>query len=81
MQKHTKEEWMSAIGEGLHTGFRKGSDTPCDMIYWRILRDMDPEIWDSVLRYTVDGLEYMQFLETTDDRGSDSDEAIARRDA
>jgi hypothetical protein len=61
--EYTVDDWMSMIGEGLHTGFRKGSDHPENMKYWKIIQEMPTELWDDALRYLVSGLEYSGVIE------------------
>lgn len=62
----SREDWASVIGEGIHTGFRKGSEHPRSSEYWNILNEMPSELWNEVLEYCVSGLEYMDLIEVKD---------------
>lgn len=51
-------ECASVIGEGLHTGLRKGSDEPQAPDLWRAIHDAG-QAWSDALDYLVYGLDYM----------------------
>lgn len=51
-------EAASIIGEGLHTGLRKGTDAPEAHDLWTAVRDSN-RAWSEALAYLVDGLDYM----------------------
>lgn len=58
----TREDWASVLGEGIHTGFRKGSEHPRSSHYWNVINDMPDELWNDVLSYLVWSLDYMQLI-------------------
>lgn len=51
---------MSVIGEGLHTGLRKGSDAPEAPALWNAIQASD-QAWTDALMYLVWGLAEMNF--------------------
>jgi hypothetical protein len=53
-----EEEIRSLIGEGLHTGLRKGTDAPGANALWTAIADSD-QAWSDALRFLVRGLEVM----------------------
>lgn len=65
---HTREEWKSALGEGIHTGFRKGTDHPDSAAASKFIAHMDPKMWDDVLSFTVWGLESMGMIAVAPER-------------
>lgn len=67
MTKFTRRQWASAIGEGIHTGFRKGTDHPKSSEYWNMISKMPDDLWNQVLDYCVWGLGYMGFMEFTEE--------------
>lgn len=50
----------SLIGEGIHTGLRKGCNDGHEA--WTAINDMPDEDWSSALRFLVDGLESMGYV-------------------
>lgn len=60
---YTQTEWSEILGEGIHTGFRKGSEHPDAHKYWMLIRDMPNELWGDVLEYAVGGLASMKLIE------------------
>ena len=62
-RKYTADEWASMIGEGIHTGFRKGTEHPRSHEYWTLIKEMPNELWNEVLDYCVSGLVYMKVIE------------------
>lgn len=64
------DEAASIIGEGLHTGLRKGSDAPEAPELWEAIHN-SLDAWSDALDYLVYGLDYMGFSlckkEVTDD--------------
>lgn len=64
-----REKAMDLIGEGLHTGLRKGCDGGSGA--WNAISDMAPDEWSGALRFLVDGLESMGYgLVEFEPRGS-----------
>lgn len=53
-----KDEAKSIIGEGLHTGFRKGTDAPGSSKAWQAIA-ADDSGWSDALDYLIWGLDYM----------------------
>lgn len=53
----TRTEFSSMLGEGFHTAFRKGTEAPKSSTIWRLIADMEPQDWDSVIEYVVWGFE------------------------
>lgn len=52
------------LGEGLHTAFRKASDSDEANEIHRLIRDMDPGEWDAILEFvTRPVLEYVLELQ------------------
>jgi hypothetical protein len=49
---------QSIIGEGLHTGLRKGTDAPEAHDLWKAVSESD-EAWSDALGYLTWGLEQM----------------------
>lgn len=54
----SREEAVSILGEGIHTGMRKGSDRPDSMVLHRAVND-HLRVWTEALEFFVDGLDYM----------------------
>lgn len=71
--KISEEDWRSVIGEGIHTGFRKGTDHPQAHDYWKLIEGIPDKLWDDVLAWTVSGLQYMGLIEF----GNSNDETAA----
>jgi hypothetical protein len=53
-----QEDWAGVIGEGLHTGLRKGTDAPEAHDLWKAVRDSG-RAWSEALEFLVWGLESM----------------------
>jgi len=53
-----RAECASIIGEGLHTGLRKGSDDPQTPDLWSAIHDAG-QAWSDALAYVVWGLDHM----------------------
>ena len=43
--KISEEDWRSVIGEGIHTGFRKGTDHPQAHDYWKLIEGIPDKLW------------------------------------
>lgn len=54
------DEATSLIGEGLHTGLRKGTDAPEAHDLWESIRNSD-QAWSDALNYLMWGLETMGY--------------------
>jgi len=50
------ETFAALLGEGIHTGLRKGSEAPSSVGLWRAIDESDDGAWDDALRFAVDGL-------------------------
>lgn len=48
----------SILGEGIHTGMRKGSDDPGAPVLWAAVND-NLQAWSDALDFFVWGLDYM----------------------
>lgn len=47
----------SLIGEGIHTGLRKGSEAPSSTMIWSAISDSDDGAWDDALNFCLRSLE------------------------
>lgn len=56
------DEAKSLIGEGVHTGLRKGSDAPSSGSLWRAISESQDGAWDDALTFCVDGLKSMGYV-------------------
>lgn len=56
------DEAMSLIGEGVHTGLRKGSEAPSSSHLWRHISESDDGGWTDALRFAVEGLQEMGYV-------------------
>jgi hypothetical protein len=63
VHKISEEDWCSILGEGIHTGFRKGTDHPRAHDYWKLIAEMPGELWGDVLAWTVECLQDMGLIE------------------
>lgn len=52
----TRDEFVSLLGEGIHTAFRKATDCPQAMPIYRLISEMPNEEWGNVINWLVDGL-------------------------
>lgn len=64
----TKDLFMSLVGEGLHTGIRKGCDSPESAAAWKAISDM-PD-WNDALEFLAGGLELMGYFFTPVEDGN-----------
>jgi hypothetical protein len=55
------DEAASLIGEGVHTGLRKGSDAEGAHDLWLAIDKLSTSAWSDALEYMVSGLEYMGY--------------------
>lgn len=55
----TKDEFCSLVGEGLHTGLRKGSGAPSADGLWRAISQSADGAWSDALDYMAWGFEFM----------------------
>lgn len=67
---------VSHIGEGVHTGLRKGAGAPGSPELWKAIADND-EAWHDAVEFFVYGLEYMgmalcEKVETEDTSSEDA---------
>lgn len=56
MKWYEDEEVRAAVSEGVHTAFRKGSDSAHAHIAHEAVTAMGPEAWGSVIGYLLYGL-------------------------
>jgi hypothetical protein len=54
----SQDDATSIIGEGVHTGLRKGTDAPGSPELWDAIRE-SPRAWSEALAYFVWGLDQM----------------------
>jgi hypothetical protein len=54
-------EAAELIGEGIHTGLRKGSEAESSHDLWKAIRESTDGAWSDALTYMVDGLAYMGY--------------------
>jgi hypothetical protein len=54
-------EAAELIGEGIHTGLRKGSDAEGAHDLWLAINKLQTSAWSDALAYMVDGLAYMGY--------------------
>lgn len=52
------EDIISMIGEGIHTGLRKGSDAPSSGPLWQAISKSDDGAWTDALKWFLWGLRY-----------------------
>lgn len=55
------ETATSLLGEGIHTGLRKGSDAPEAPALWKAISDSD-QAWSDALDFAVWGLHSMGYV-------------------
>jgi hypothetical protein len=55
------EEFASLIGEGVHTGLRKGSEAPSSATLHRAISDSNDGAWGDALAYCVWGIKHMGY--------------------
>lgn len=56
----SEEDALSLLGEGIHTGFRKGTDAAGSSLAWRAISAPDSG-WEDALKFFLDGLDFMGF--------------------
>jgi len=54
----SKDDAASVVGEGLHTGLRKGTDAPEAHDLWKAIQDSE-QAWSDAIDYLLWGLEQM----------------------
>lgn len=54
----SEEEALSLLGEGIHTGLRKGTDAANSTATWKAIADSG---WDDALKFFLDGLDFMGY--------------------
>ena len=55
------EDLKSILGEGIHTGLRKGSEAESAMPLWRAISASDDGAWGDALGFAIWGLRYMGY--------------------
>lgn len=53
------EELTSHVGEGVHTGLRKGTDAPSSAAIWQVIYDSEDSAWGDAISYFIHGLKDM----------------------
>lgn len=54
-------EAADLIGEGIHTGLRKGTEADSAGDLWNLISKTDDGAWTDALAYLIDGLKYMGY--------------------
>jgi hypothetical protein len=54
-------EAAELIGEGIHTGLRKGTEAPSAMELWTAISESDDGAWSEALTYLIEGLTYLGY--------------------
>jgi hypothetical protein len=52
----TRDDLRSFIGEGVHTAFRKASDSPAAVEIWHLINKMPGDEWASIVAFIADGV-------------------------
>lgn len=52
----TREDFCDLLGEGIHTGLRKGTDAPDAHALWKAIADSETGAWQDAIEYAVEGL-------------------------
>lgn len=55
------EDALSMLGEGIHTGLRKGSEAESSGPLWRAIRESEDGAWPDALRYCLWGMDQMGY--------------------
>ena len=50
------EDFVSYLGEGMHTTFRKGTDAPQAMTIHRLIDEMPDEDWHNAVYFVADAM-------------------------
>lgn len=58
----TDEAAADLIGEGVHTGLRKGSEAASSGPLWRAISESEDGAWSDAVRYCVWGLKTMGYV-------------------
>lgn len=64
-----EEEAVSLIGEGVHTGLRKGTAAAGSSEAWRAIARSDSG-WDDAVRFAIEGLQFMGYQICREERES-----------
>ncbi len=59
-----EEELADLIGEGVHTGLRKGSEAPSSHSLWEAISDSNDSAWGDAAAYCADCLRAMGYKVT-----------------
>lgn len=57
----SKEEVLSMLGEGIHTGLRKGTDAESAHDLWVAISNSNDGAWSDALDYALWGIQYMGY--------------------
>lgn len=63
----TRDEFLSLLGEGMHTAFRKAVDTSLSATVWRAIDAMPAADWAEILAFVADGMPDEMFQPTSRD--------------
>lgn len=53
------DEAADQIGQGVHTGLRKGTDAPSAAVMWSAINDSNDGAWAAALDFAIYGLRSM----------------------
>jgi hypothetical protein len=66
----TDEETLaSALGEGIHTAFRKAIDNPQAMRIHRLINEMPDGDWSQLIDWLIDSFKFMDLAKTVNGKG------------
>jgi len=52
----TEESLRSALGEGMHTAFRKAGDSARSHQIWKLINDMPGDEWAAIVDFVASGV-------------------------
>lgn len=59
LTKLSDDDAKGQIGQGIHTGLRKATDSPQSGLVWQAIQDLPADEWNAVLSFLVKGLASM----------------------
>lgn len=63
-RRMSRDDMISYLGEGIHTGLRKAIDHPCAMRAHRAIADMPNEDWHEVLEFAFQQVQRVVWKKT-----------------
>lgn len=61
IERVSDDTFAALIGEGVHTGLRKGSEAPSSRLLWDIISTVPDTAWSDALAFMVEGLGYVGY--------------------